>query len=331
MLALMAFITTRNLSCSFLDEYLPTEGIIDSTSIGIRSNGIREVERSQVISRNNVVMTLNRRMLNTFNEINNTNTIVDIKNVSNGSTAPIITIAYVISLIKCGDFQSSVAGLTDAALVLRHSVHLTSVRNPKSGSKYDYKMYAFVNRNAESCSQDIQNAGYQVIVVDVPVTIDQIQDEYLQKHIHEMNCCGHDEFIKLHAYTLIDHPIVVHVDIDFLFNKPMDDLFDAMIYNSTSDQGRTARSRIPIERPGVDTWPEKIDCFMTRDWLATITGRNPGFQAGLLIVRPSLEMFDTMINVIRTEEFRPGFFSSGWGGKGTLLLLCYHSILFYNR
>jgi hypothetical protein len=316
LLALLAFSISRSLICSFLDIFLLTDEIIKPIP-----NDVQEVERSKLVSSNNVAMNLrNRKMFHTFNSSNEENTIFDNKVVRNSSIDHIITIAYAISLIKCGDFQSSVAGLTDAALVLRHSVHLTSVRNHKSGSKYDYKMYAFVHRNAESCSQDIQDAGYHVIVVDVPVTIDQIQDKYLQKHIHDWNCCGHDEFIKLYAYTLLDHPVVVHVDMDFLFYKPMDDLFDAIIYSSTSNEGREARSRIPIERPDVDTWPDTIDCFMTRDWLATITGRNPAFQAGLLVVRPSLEMFDTMINVIRTEEYRPGFFSSGWGGKGTIFL-----------
>ena len=50
-------------------------------------------------------------------------------------------VAYAISLIKCGDHQNvNAAGLIDAALVLRHSVHKISRRNPASGSKYDYKM-----------------------------------------------------------------------------------------------------------------------------------------------------------------------------------------------
>jgi hypothetical protein len=68
-------------------------------------------------------------------------------------------VGYAISLIKCGDHQSTPEGLIDAALVMRHSIHMTSVRNPKSGSKYDYKMYAIVHRNAEPCSHILQQAG----------------------------------------------------------------------------------------------------------------------------------------------------------------------------
>lgn len=37
-------------------------------------------------------------------------------------------------------------------------------------------------------------------------------------------CCGADEFIKLHAYTLTDYHRVVHLDADTLILHPMDEL-----------------------------------------------------------------------------------------------------------
>lgn len=37
-------------------------------------------------------------------------------------------------------------------------------------------------------------------------------------------CCGADEFIKLHAYTLTDYHRVVHLDADTLIFHPMDEL-----------------------------------------------------------------------------------------------------------
>jgi hypothetical protein len=44
-----------------------------------------------------------------------------------------------------------------------------SVRNPDSGSKYDYKMYAIVHRQAETCSKALGTAAFEVVVVDPPV------------------------------------------------------------------------------------------------------------------------------------------------------------------
>lgn len=118
------------------------------------------------------------------------------------------TIGYAISLIKCGDKQSTPQGLTDAALVLRHSIHQNSVRNPSSGSKYDYKMYALVHSQAEECSHILKQVGFQVLIVDPPLNVSDIRGEYLRTHIDREWCCGSDEFIKLHAYGLPEKVVV---------------------------------------------------------------------------------------------------------------------------
>ena len=63
-----------------------------------------------------------------------------------------------------------------------------------------------------------------------PVKPSEIRGEHLRKRIHKDGCCGEHEFIKLYAYTITGHPIVVHTDVDFMFYQPMDELFDAMLY-----------------------------------------------------------------------------------------------------
>jgi alpha-N-acetylglucosamine transferase len=229
---------------------------------------------------------------------------------------PVATVAYAISLIRCSDFQSSNEGLVDAALVMRHSIHETSIRNPASGSKYDYKVYAIVHRKAEGCSQQLVDAGYEVLIRDSPVSKNEIRGEFLRKHIHKEWCCGADEFIKLYAYTIENHPIVVHVDMDFVFYKPMDDLFDAIMFDSSTAKGRAARSNVLLERPN-DIWPDKVDAFMTRDWGQVMPGRKALFQAGFLVVRPDRTVFDKIVEVIKEGNFVDGFTrENGWGGKG---------------
>ena len=175
-----------------------------------------------------------------------------------------VVVAYAISLIKCSDAHSTPAGLIDAALTLRHSVHLTSSRNNKS--HYDYEMFAIVHEKAESCSHVLKDAGFRVLVRKNPIEKEEIQDENLRKDIHRAWCCGHDEFIKLFAYHLVDYPIVVHVDMDFLFFNPMDVAFDAMLYHPASTIGRTAREQLPLEFPKTQQWPRNITALMTRDW-----------------------------------------------------------------
>lgn len=230
-----------------------------------------------------------------------------------------VVIGYAISLIKCSDFQSSSAGLIDAAMVLRHSVHMTSVRNPTSGSVYDYKMFAIVHREAhqEGCGKRLQEAGFTMLVKDPPVKRSEIHSAFLRQHIAKEWCCGDDEFIKLYAYKIEDVPIVVHVDMDFLFHMPMDDLFDAMLFSKDSSIGRIARQKIPIEFLQTTKWPDRVDAFMTRDWPQVIPGRKAGFQAGFLVIKPDAQIFDIIVDVIRKGDYVQGYGrDNGWGGQG---------------
>jgi hypothetical protein len=157
----------------------------------------------------------------------------------------------------------------------------------------------------------LEDAGFTVLVRDQPVEKRDIQGEFLRKHIHKEWCCGAAEFIKLYAYQLTDHPIVVHVDIDFIFKEPLDDLFDAMLYND-----KAAQNRIPLERPQ-DPWPEKVDAFMTRDWGQVMPGRQALFQAGFIVLRPDTTVFDLIVDVVKKGDYVEGFSrQNGWGGKG---------------
>jgi hypothetical protein len=84
-------------------------------------------------------------------------------------------------------------------------------------------MYAIVHRQAVECSSILGDLGFEIIVVDPPVKKEEIKGDYLREHIHRERCCGLDEFIKLHAYSLPED-IIVHVDMDVAFYKPMDHL-----------------------------------------------------------------------------------------------------------
>jgi len=226
------------------------------------------------------------------------------------------TVAYAISFIKCGDWQTNSAGLTDASLVLKHSIHKISKRNKDSGSQYDYKMYAIVHRDAQKCSKLISDAGFEVKIVDPPVQQSEIQGDFLRKTIHKEVCCGADEFIKLYAYTLPEE-IIVHVDIDFVFFKPMDHLFDAILFDKDSSKGKAARSKILLEKP-TEEIPDKIDIFFTRDWPQVAPGKFPAaYQAGFMVARRNPSIMDEMVGVIREGNYTDGWgYGHGWGGKG---------------
>lgn len=221
-------------------------------------------------------------------------------------------IAYALSLIKCGDFQSNIGGLVDAATVLAYSVYHHSARHPSSNSKYDFKLYAIVHKQAESCSGTLRDLGFEILLRDPPVTLEEMSSASLRKHAPRAWCCGEAEFIKLYAYTLLEHDIVVHLDIDFLITKPMDDLYDSMLLDPHSAEGQAARSKIPLERP-TDPWPDNIEAFVTRDWGQVIPGRKPGFQAGFVVLRPSISIFEQVLDTIRQTDYDGGYsHENGW-------------------
>ena len=183
---------------------------------------------------------------------------------------PKTTVAYAVSFIMCQDVRGTAnsANLVDASLMLRHSIHKISSRNPESGSKYDYKMYAFVHPQAISCSHTLDDLGFEVILVDHPVRRHEMASKDQAENIRNEFCCGEKEFIKLSAWNL-PAELIVHLDIDFMFFKPMDHFFDAILYDKDSVEGKAARAKVMMELDtNFDnvTLPDKIGAFITRDW-----------------------------------------------------------------
>ncbi len=136
--------------------------------------------------------------------------------------------------------------------------------------------------------------------------------------------------------------MIVHVDIDFAFYKPMDHLFDALLYGKDTFEGQSARRHIELERP-TESLPDEIGAFITRDWpqvapnkfppgckfasistfiFYTLTNRWNKFysdadHAGFLVARRDQTVFDEMVSVIKDGNYTEGWgWTTGWGGKG---------------
>jgi hypothetical protein len=147
---------------------------------------------------------------------------------------------------------------------------------------------------------------------------------------------GSAELIRLHAYNITQHPIVVHVDMDLFFTKPMDALFDAMLLSEEEGKGNhhdhhhIARSLIrrepePFVRTDKDLpMPDRMDAFATRDYPQTWPGKAPCFQAGLLVLRPSEQVLLEFLDIVKEGHYVPGMHEteSGWGGKGYGWYVC---------
>lgn len=182
-------------------------------------------------------------------------------------------------------------------------------------------MYAIIHSDG-GCTKyaaHLRRLGYITIIRPTPVNISAIpEDNWYRNHVENENCCGSKEFIKLYAYTLTQHPVIVHWDLDVAVLKPMDDLFDAIIYDKDSPQGKAARAKLQIQRPWYQTLPDRIDAFFTRD----ITSSKPweehnAIQGGFLVARPSNENFEMYKQLIMEANYTPGRGpGTGWGGMG---------------
>mmetsp|Transcript_31201 Transcript_31201/g.47788 ORF Transcript_31201/g.47788 Transcript_31201/m.47788 type:complete len:484 (+) Transcript_31201:84-1535(+) len=234
--------------------------------------------------------------------------------VSKSVTTGPPVIAHVVSLIKCSK-KASTDGFLDAAAVLRHSIHKVSYHKNKSA--YSYQMYAIIHSHCQQHAPVLEKFGYKTLIKDTPVKREDIKGQWYRDHVESENCCGSAEFIKLYAYTLTEHPVVVHWDMDVAILKPLDDLFDAILYDKTSDRGKTARANLELQHPEVPL-PDKIDAFITRD----ITSAQPwekvqGVQGGFLVSKPDPSALQTYIEFITEGNYvkgrNPG---SGWADHG---------------
>lgn len=166
-----------------------------------------------------------------------------------------ITIAYAVSITACpldgGRVRES---LVDGAAVLHQSIRLASRQ-----SKYGYKMIAFVHPDAQGCVEALKNLGYEIQIRLTPFNETEIQSQDL-RDAQRNSCCGAKEYLKLYSYVLFEYPVVVHLDLDCLILKPLDDVFDLMLDPSFD------RSRIPSMWLQPDEIPEKVDFLFTRDY-----------------------------------------------------------------
>jgi hypothetical protein len=232
-----------------------------------------------------------------------------------------VKIAHVISLITCHR-ADRVQGFRDALVILRHSIHQNSVHHHPA-SRYSYQMYALVHAEGGCDAQLplLRRLGYIPLVYYTPVNVSAItNNEWYKQHVEGENCCGSKEFIKLYAYTLTEYPIVVHWDLDVAVLKPMDDLFDAMLYDRNTERGRAARQKLHLQRPHT-VLPDRIDAFFTRD----VTSSAPweavqAVQGGFVVARPSMEHFEMYRQFILEANYTKGRGpTSGWGGMVRML------------
>ncbi len=161
-------------------------------------------------------------------------------------------VAYAVSVTSCDHSKSQI--LLDGAAVLHQSIRLTA-----SQSKYAYRMVAFIHSDARECAPHFTKLGFDVQLRDTPFNETEIRNQALI-NVQGNSCCGSKEYIKLYSYLLKEYQIVVHMDLDTLVLKPMDDIFDLMLDPAFN------RSRIDAMWLKPEEFPRQVDFLFTRDY-----------------------------------------------------------------
>jgi hypothetical protein len=218
------------------------------------------------------------------------------------------TIGVASTVTGCGNDP-----FVDGAAVLRHSLDVHST------DRYDYHMYILHHPDAARCVQALSTLrGVTLLQRDTPINVSDIRSggaDGLKERIVKTGCCGEKELIKLEAYTLLDHPVVIHMDLDAIVLKPMDDVLDFMLDPVSYGDGREnerKRRDLPL------MWPEKVipddvSLLFTKDYNVVSPRRaDKPYQGGFFVIKPSLETYEHFRQIVLGGNYDV---KKGWGGK----------------
>lgn len=189
--------------------------------------------------------------------------------------APRKRIAYAITVTKDGPF-------VDGALVLGYAARKYHDAQKGFPSQYDVDLVAFVVPTVTSTREILTKFGWRIIEREIPVALDEIENQKYADAMRNSGCCGADEFLKLWAYTLTEYHRVIHLDMDSILFKNMDELYE-MDY----------------------------ELLFTGDYNMKAGSPVAPAQGGFLVVRPSMEAFNEYKAIIKKGDHGPG----GWGGS----------------
>jgi hypothetical protein len=208
-------------------------------------------------------------------------------------------IGFAVTITECGDDFP----IEDAASVLQYSLKRVSIHGT---GRYDFVLYAIYHPDAEECVKPLEGLGYTLLKRDIPIKVDEIKGDYLREKIEVNGCCGAKELIKLEAFTLVQHKIIVLLDLDVLILKPLDLLFDFMLYGKRLP-GDHFQSNVSSTMK-----PDDIALAFTFDYNMLPPERPiKPVQGGFVIFKPNQTIYDDMVSIVRKGDYN----LRGWEGK----------------
>lgn len=227
----------------------------------------------------------------------------------------VTTIAYAITVTRCDNLLSH---MLPGAAVLAELVHNNSVH-----SKYNYKLYAFlgVTDVTETCESLLGRLGYTTLRKSVPINMSAVAIAH-PKYIKDMNlngCCGASEFLKLWSYTLTEHKAVIHVDLDVLILKPLDDMLDVLLL--PPDQRQEQYDRLHVLRDKALFSNSTMQALITRDYSQVPHQKTfkqfrlIPVQGGFFVVKPSMTAFRELCDIVQSVQPRTYTGMGAWDNK----------------
>jgi hypothetical protein len=229
----------------------------------------------------------------------------------------VITVAFVLTITSCRKhFSTETYHGADGAAVLGYTIHQNSIRGPKGG-RYDYQLYVFHHPDAAECAAPLSELGYIVEARDTPIAVDDIQNAKYREHLPTSGCCGEKELIKFEAFTLVQYPIVVLMDVDTLLLKPLDRLFDFMLDTTKLPH---PDDLMYVQQPalvGINsnvTIPKYLEFIFTVDYSSVEADRNiKPAHGGFAILRPNQSIYDDLKAIVIEGDYDLN--GGGWGGR----------------
>lgn len=186
-----------------------------------------------------------------------------------------LKIAYAVTITIDGPFL-------DGALVLGYAAKKYHSAEKGFPSEYDVELVAFAAPSVTTTIPILERFGWKVIKRPLPVSIEEIQNQDYAQKMRDSGCCGADEFLKMWAYTLTEYHRVVHLDMDSIVLKNLDELF-------SMDK----------------------ELLYTGDYNMKGNAKYPPVQGGVLVIKPSMRTFEEFRVIIRKGNHGP----DGWEGS----------------
>jgi hypothetical protein len=227
-------------------------------------------------------------------------------------SSPPTRLAYAVTITDCerGDGQSVPFPITEGAAILAHSIRQQTTE--------PYTLYAISHPSAVDCASTLPPFGYQVLLQEFPVAVSEIRGDFLRQNIEKNGCCGERELLKLVAFDLIQHEIVVLLDLDVVLLQPLAPLLNAWRGHAdmaphlqwpTAASAANITGKMSVSMPAD---PTQVALLYTVDYAMVSPRRQyKPFQGGLLLLRPNRDIYQEFLNVVRLGDFRD---NGGWGG-----------------